>query len=234
MLRLALASVLLLPIMAASQSTMPTGIASPNATQSLSPATSCFGQSPARSLSADRILTAPSLDMNGCAQENSFPVEHGRTAAFAEASTSSALPEAPSASWKHSDSTDSTHEGMGIRSAPPTQTMEQRTNSRLKTMDRQFIVLHSLSTAALVADLETTVRSVAGQPKTNEVNPLFGAHPTRARLYGLGLPLNAVSFYLSYHYKKSEPSRRGWKVGPGLCIAVHTAAAVNNLIMAHR
>jgi hypothetical protein len=48
------------------------------------------------------------------------------------------------------------------------------------------------------------------------------------------VPLSAFSFYLSYHYKKMEPSRSVWKVAPGLSIAIHTAAAINNLIVTHR
>jgi hypothetical protein len=99
-------------------------------------------------------------------------------------------------------------------------------------VDRRFIVLHTLSAMALVADVETTVRVLAEQPKANELNPLFGGRPTRARLYGIGLPLNALSFYLSYHYKRMNPNGRVWKLGPGLCIAFHTAAALNNLVTA--
>jgi hypothetical protein len=87
---------------------------------------------------------------------------------------------------------------------------------------------------ALVADLETTVHALAGRPKTSELNGLFGAHPTRVRLYGIAVPLDAVSFYLSYRSKKTEPTRGVWKLAPGLSIAVHTAAAINNLIVAHR
>ncbi|MGA8837675.1 MAG: hypothetical protein WCF74_16885 [Candidatus Sulfotelmatobacter sp.] len=117
---------------------------------------------------------------------------------------------------------------------PPTLAVEQNTNKRWRTLDNKFTLLHTLSTVALVGDLETTVRGLAAQPKATELNPIFGEHPTRARLYGIAVPLNAFSFYLSYHYKKTAPSRSVWKLGPGMSIAVHTAAAINNLIVTHR
>ncbi|MFY9910425.1 MAG: hypothetical protein WCF22_22875 [Candidatus Sulfotelmatobacter sp.] len=109
---------------------------------------------------------------------------------------------------------------------------EQPVNSSWNTMDRQFILLNVLSTAALVADVETTIHAVGGETKANELNPVFGAHPTRARLYGITLPLNALSFYLSYHAKKTMPTRSIWKISPGVSVAAHTAAAINNLIVA--
>ncbi len=99
-------------------------------------------------------------------------------------------------------------------------------------MDRKFILLQALSAMALVADVETTVRDLQGQT-IGELNPLFGQHPTRARLYGMNVPLNILTFYVSYHYKKSQPNRNLWKVAPAVSIAVHTGATVNNLIVAH-
>jgi hypothetical protein len=115
---------------------------------------------------------------------------------------------------------------------PPVTVVAPNTNSG-HVLDRKFILLHSLSTVALLADLETTARAIAAQPKASELNPLFGEHPTRARLYGIAVPLNALSFYLSYRAKKNEPKRRLWIIGPGASIAVHSAAAINNLSAAH-
>jgi len=66
-----------------------------------------------------------------------------------------------------------------------------------KTIDRNFVLLHTFSTIALVADIETPVYSVAGR-RSSEMNPLFGANPTRAQLYGIAVPLNVLSFYVSY------------------------------------
>jgi len=121
----------------------------------------------------------------------------------------------------------------GILLALPAMAVEPNANNRGHILDRKFILLHSLSTVALLADLETTARAIAAQPRAPELDPLFGEHPTRARLYGIAVPLNALSFYLSYHAKKTEPKRRFWIIGPGVSIAVHSAAAINNLIATH-
>ena len=108
---------------------------------------------------------------------------------------------------------------------------ERNRNGNLRVVDSKFILLNALSTLALVADLETTAHDLEGA-KSAELNPLFGQHPSRARLYGVSVPLNVISIYVSYHYKKSQPSRSLWKIGPALSIAVHTAATINNLIVA--
>jgi hypothetical protein len=168
------------------------------------------------------------------AAQTATPIENARPERIqptsSAATVSSDLPDAPSAG---SRSSEGEGESGGTRFAPPALTVGKDTEARFRTVDRRFILLHALSTLALVADVETTVRDLQGQ-KANEVNPLFGAHPTRARLYGVGVPLNVFSFYLSYHYKKADPSRSLWKIGPGLSIAVHTAAAINNLIVARQ
>lgn len=146
---------------------------------------------------------------------------------------SSDLPEAPSAIGGSPAHTDVEPAPSGTRLVSTTPALEQNSDGSRHTFDRQFILLHTLSTVALVADLETTAYDLGGQSKFAELNPLFGQHPTRARLYGIAVPLNALSFYVSYRYKKSAPGRSLWKLGPGLLIAVHTAATVNNLLVAH-
>ena len=181
MLRLAVASVLLLSIMATSQTATPIGIA---------------------------------------------PTDYRATA-------SSSLPDAPSM-FRGPNTTDGTGDLSGTRIVSPPLAAEPNTSSRRYTLDREFILLHSLSAVALVADLETTAHLFTGQPKATELNPLFGKHPTRARLYGIAVPLDALSFYMSYRAKKAQPKRSLWRITPGVSIAVHSAAAINNLIVAHR
>jgi hypothetical protein len=196
MLRLAFVSVLLLSVVAASQTALPVGTPLPDSLASSTPPSSCPGQSP----TAD----------------------------------SSSLPDAPSASFGSPNKSDRMGDTSGSQMAPTAMAVEPSTNRRPHTLDRKFILLHSLSTVALLTDLETTARGIAATPKAAELNPLFGAHPTRARLYGIAVPLDALSFYLSYRAKKNEPKRSLWIIGPGVSIAVHSAAAINNLIAAHR
>ena len=173
----------------------------------------------------------------GAASQSAAQVDNARREPSQAAASATAsvpeLPDAPSALGNDPKSSTVAHEPNGTNLAPSTLVTERAPERRQRTVDRQFILLHALSTMALIADLETTARAVEGLPRATEVNPLFGQHPTRARLYGIGVPLDALTIYVSYHYKKTEPKRSVWKVGPALSIAVHTAVAINNLIVAH-
>jgi len=155
-------------------------------------------------------------------------------ASLAQQTAAVNLPEAPGTVGREPATAAATPALRETAFVPPTLAMERNTNKSWHTLDRKFILLHTLSTMALIADLETTARGLARQPKPTELNPLFGSDPTRARLYGIGVPLSAFAFYLSYHSKKIAPRRSVWKVGPELSIAVHSAAAINNLIVTHR
>ena len=172
----------------------------------------------------------------GAASQTATQVDHplpevDQKADSATATPSSELPEAPSAIGGSRKSTDGAPVVSGTRFVATTPVEERNRNGNLRTVDSKFILLNALSTLALVADLETTAHDLEGA-KSAELNPLFGQHPSRARLYGVSVPLNVISFYVSYHYKKSQPSRSLWKFGPALSIAVHTAATINNLIVA--
>jgi hypothetical protein len=234
-LRFALASVLLLSIMAASQTAMQ--VAPPVSTPYLSPATSCLAPIAARALLADSVLPTAGLSLDVCVQENRFPIGLNQTAPLPGAVPiiSSDLPEAPSTSWNGPNSTHGTPDLMSKSNfVPPTLAMERNTNKRWHTLDSKFVLLNTLSAVAVLADIETTARVLEKQPKAFELNPLFGKHPTRARLYGIAVPLNAFSFYLSYQAKRIAPRRSVWAAGPKVSIVVHTAAAINNLIVGHR
>ncbi len=205
LLRLALVGMSLLSIMASAQTAMQVGI-------------------------VPRDFSPPLL----CAQESHVPIELNEAAACVTATTSSDLPEAPSASPGGPNRADGTLDVRGTRFMPPTLSVEPDTNRSGHTVDRNFILLHTFSALALVADLETTAHGLGGQAQGTELNPVFGAHPSRARLYSIAVPLDVLSLYVSYRYKRAEPGRSLWKLAPGVSIAAHTAAVVNNLIAAHR
>ncbi len=210
MFRFALASVFLLSLAASSQTARP-DLAAPDSTPLPSPTSSHVDAGTTVNCLADEVKRE---EVSSVATD--FPD----------------LPEAPEQFSRNRPDApgDDTRNVSGTGVAAPI--VEQPTNSSLRTIDRQFILLNALSTGALVADVETTIHAVGEETKASELNPLFGVHPTRARLYGITLPLNALSFYLSYHAKKTMPKRRIWEIGPGLSIAAHTTAAINNLIVA--
>jgi hypothetical protein len=222
MLRLALASMLFISNIAASQAAKQACINTPNATSSLSAVLNCLGASPA---------TGFSLEV--CGQEDRRPIKLNQGEVSTAASPFTGLPDAPSAFWAGPNSTDGALELVNkTRFVPPTLAMERNTNRGWHTLDRKFILLQTLSTVALFADIETTAHALAAHPNAIELNPLFGQHPSPVRLYGTGVAFHALTLYLSYHAKKVAPRRNVWKVAPTLSIAVHTAAAINNLMVA--
>jgi hypothetical protein len=174
----------------------------------------------------------------GAASQTAAPVD-GRPQDADQASTSTAaktsleLPEAPGSIAGRPTTPPGARDASQTRFGSPTPAEQRKLVKGPRTMDSKFILLQALSAAALVADVETTMHDLQGHT-AGELNPLFGQHPTRPRLYGINVPLNALSFFVSYRLKKSAPEQSLWKVGPALSIAVHTAATINNLIVAHR
>lgn len=118
--------------------------------------------------------------------------------------------------------------GSGVSFATPAETNKNR-----RVLDRKFIFLQSLSTLAMVADIESTAHALEGKSGAAELNPLFGQHPTRARMYGIGAPVNALTLFLSYRAKKIAPTRRLWELAPALTMAIHAGAAANNILASH-
>lgn len=173
------------------------------------------------------LLCAAAVAQNGTTSANGS-TPFNSDVSLASAQPLASLPEAPSAIAATLNDGDSTPipRVSNLESPVP----ESRDESHRRTVDRNFILLHTFSAVAMVADLETTVYRVSGQ-HASEMNPLFGAYPSRARLYGIAVPLNILFLYVSYHSKKSEPNGKLWALSPALFIGVHTGAALNNLIL---
>ena len=65
-----------------------------------------------------------------------------------------------------------------------------------------MLVGFALNLAATVADIEGTQSCLHAHTCT-EANPLFGSDPSRARSYGIGIPLDLVA-YASFAFVKKE------------------------------
>jgi hypothetical protein len=166
-----------------------------------------------------------------CPGRNSLPLDLNQMAVSASASSSLCLRE-QNASCGGLTSISAMRDSMRETGfVPPTLAIERNPNGRWHTLDRNFILFHTISTMALFADIWTTERA---QPKAIELNPLFGRHPTPARVYSIAVPLHIFFVYRSYRAKKLAPRRSVWKLTPRLSIAVHTAAAINNLVVARQ
>jgi hypothetical protein len=141
--------------------------------------------------------------------------------------SSEELPDAPSAAVAPRSQDNSTAQGPMLTGlAVRTLSIQEDTFRKPKTVDRQFILLNALAVAATVVDLELSVRCIEAG-KCVEGNPLFGKHPSRAKLYAINIPVSTLLLYMSYHYKKVAPRRRLWMYFPVLASVVCSAAAFN-------
>lgn len=71
------------------------------------------------------------------------------------------------------------------------------------TANRTYWIATGLSGLLTVLDIENSHLAL-NRPGTSEANPLFGAHPGRARYYGICLPIFALNAYMSYRYKRQD------------------------------
>ncbi len=100
--------------------------------------------------------------------------------------------------------------------------------SAVVLFDRRFVTLAGISLAANIFDLEATART-SSSGRGREMNPLFGARPSRARLYGTALPLWALSLWGSHYYRKHTPESKWWQLPMIVGAVAHAAAGTSNL-----
>ena len=63
-----------------------------------------------------------------------------------------------------------------------------------KLIDRKMIVAGLTMLAGEIADNETTMAVLARNRHAQELNPFYGAHPTRLRIYSIGTALTGLMF----------------------------------------
>jgi len=93
--------------------------------------------------------------------------------------------------------------------------------------DRQFWILVGATAGAAVLDGETTIRGLQN-PGRQEINPLLGTHPDRARFYTTVGVVDAGVAYLAYRLKRSGHDRL-WKLPLVGASTVHLGGSINNL-----
>jgi len=98
-----------------------------------------------------------------------------------------------------------------------------------RIVDWKFGILAALALGSTVADVESTLHCL--QP-CREVNPLYGAHPTRARLYGTNAPFLVGEIMMSRLVRKRSPERRLWMI-PSLSLTMGHMLGVASNLRAH-
>lgn len=101
-----------------------------------------------------------------------------------------------------------------------------------KVADKKFLAFAALQVAATVADFETTQWAQRKAPNGAEQNPLFGSHPSRARMYSIGFSLTSLQLYMQFRSKRygerSGRMKHAWIVGALFDTGLHTYLAVHN------
>jgi hypothetical protein len=82
-----------------------------------------------------------------------------------------------------------------------------------KTVDKKFLLLFGVTAVLTVTDIELTQHCLrAGTCR--EANFLYGANPTRARMYGINVPLLGTQMMFSAWLKRHRPERNQWMIAP--------------------
>jgi hypothetical protein len=109
---------------------------------------------------------------------------------------------------------------------------------QFKVADRKFWALAALQTGATIADFETTQWAERKAPYGTEENPLFGSHPSRARMYSIGFTLTSAQIFLQYRSKRfgerTGKLKHAWIAGALFDTGLHTILAVHNAEIAER
>ncbi len=87
-------------------------------------------------------------------------------------------------------------------------------------------ISETLKWAALIADIETTAHAL--EAGCREANPMFGDHPSRAKMYGVMVPVTALHSFVGYRLAKHNPKSKFWKVGNFIGAGGHGVAAIHN------
>ncbi len=111
-------------------------------------------------------------------------------------------------------------------------TETQATKTHFKIADRKFWTLAALQAGATVADFETTQWAKRAAPSGAELNPLFGSHPGRPRMYSIGISLTTLQIFLQHRSKglgkRTGKMKKAWIVGALVNTGLHTFLAVHN------
>jgi hypothetical protein len=104
----------------------------------------------------------------------------------------------------------------------PVTSTEQRDPHR-----RAFLLLSTAAVISTIADAELTAHCVATNPDCREVNPLYGSHPTRARLYLTSAPFTVAQIWFSNRLRKKYPEKKLWMLPTISVTAVHSFGAAS-------
>jgi hypothetical protein len=105
--------------------------------------------------------------------------------------------------------------------------------SNPKILDRKFLLLAGMATAATVLDVATTSHCMSTYANCQEGNPLLGSHPSQAKIYGVSFSMLAGQVAASAWIRRKMPDRNLWMVPTIVATAGHGLAGVLNIRTMH-
>lgn len=99
---------------------------------------------------------------------------------------------------------------------------------------KPFWALTALNSALTVADIELTQNCLATIPGCQEVNPLYGPHPSRMRMYATNIPITAGINFLSYHVLTAKYKTKLWVIPQATLAGSHFAGVMTNIAVRTR
>src|SRR5690348_10435942 len=87
----------------------------------------------------------------------------------------------------------------------PSVTFAPVTETKPKVFDRKFFLLAGIATAATVLDVATTSHCISTYADCQEGNPLLGAHPSQAKLYGVSFSMLGGQLLASALIRRKAP-----------------------------
>jgi hypothetical protein len=103
-----------------------------------------------------------------------------------------------------------------------------------RVFDRKFFVLAGIATATTVLDVAMTSHCISTYSNCQEKNPLFGSHPSAAKLYGVSFSMLGGQMLASAWMRREMPKRKLWMMPPIVATATHGLAAAFNFRTIHQ
>lgn len=97
-----------------------------------------------------------------------------------------------------------------------------------RILDKKFIALIGVSSALTILDVELTASCLRSN-RCVEANPLYGSNPTRARMYGISLPLMGSQTLISAWLRHRYPTSKMWLIPMLSGTAAHGVGAATGL-----
>lgn len=83
-----------------------------------------------------------------------------------------------------------------------------------RTIDKKFLVLFGVATALTVTDIEVTQQCLHARTCSEANTFYYGSNPTRARMYGINVPILGAQMISSAWFKRRHPEHKQWMISP--------------------